>query len=232
MGLLTVEKTVLSWPPNPILWCIIPLWRGQTAVILGGGTQDPEIINSIRGKARVIAINDAYKLAPWADILYGCDAKWWNWHNPEVDGPKGDATSFAGIKVGLKWNAMEGKYYGGWDHENYPDVRALAATGRSGLEEAPNGLRTGANSGYQAINLACHMGATRILLLGYDMQTTATGSHWFGEHPDGVAPTWPVMLSDYPSLVKPLENKGVEVINCTPSSALDVFPRGKIGDLL
>ena len=95
-----------------------------------------------------------------------------------------------------------------------------------------NALRTGANSGYQAINLAVHMGAKRILLLGYDMQPTETGSHWFGEHPDGVEPSWMNMLQHYPSLVKPLKEKGVEVINCTQSTALEVFPRGKIEELL
>ncbi len=232
MGLLTVENKGLTWPANPILWCILPLWRGQTVVLLGGGTQDSNLIDSIRGKARVIAINDAYKLAPWADILYGCDAKWWNWHNPAFPEPKGDATTFAGIKVGLKWNAMQGKYYGGWDHENYPDIRALAATGLSGLEIAPNALRTGGNSGYQAINLAVHMGAKRILLLGYDMQKTANGAHWFGEHPDGVEPSWMNMLLDFPSLVKPLKEKGVEVINCTLDSALKVFPSKQLEAVL
>ena len=223
MGLLiNAEKETLAWPANPVLWCIIPLWRGQTVVLLGGGTQDPNVVDSIRGKARVIAINDTYKLAPWADILYACDAKWWNWAKPD----------FSGLKVGLKWDAVKGKYYPGYDLESHPGLRALAGTGLSGLEIAPNALRTGANSGYQAINLAVHMGAKRILLLGYDMQPTETGSHWFGEHPDGVEPSWMNMLMHYPSLVKPLKEKGVQVINCTQSTALEVFPRGKIEELL
>ena len=222
MGLLAVENTVLKWPPNPILWCALPLWRGQTAVLLGGGTQDPEVVDSIRGKAHVIAINDAYKLAPWADILYGCDAKWWNWTKPE----------FSGQKVALKWNAMKGEYFPGYDSISHSGIFAMGATGLEGLELAPVGLRTGANSGYQAINLAVHMGATRILLLGYDMQPTENGSHWFGEHPDGVEPSYDNMLMHFPSLVKPLKEKGVEVINCTHNTALGVFPRGKIEEFL
>jgi len=32
-----------------------------------------------RGKVRCIIINDAYLLAPFADILYFADSHWWKW---------------------------------------------------------------------------------------------------------------------------------------------------------
>src|SRR5690349_3855481 len=36
------------------------------------------------GGARVIAINDAYLMAPWADVLYFADPRWWDWQrDPE-----------------------------------------------------------------------------------------------------------------------------------------------------
>ena len=57
-------------------------WIGETVVCIGGG---PSLtladVTSIAGKARVIAINDAYRMAPWADMLYACDLKWWRWHD-------------------------------------------------------------------------------------------------------------------------------------------------------
>ena len=42
----------------------------------------------VQGKARVIAVNDAWRLAPWADILYACDGRWWRHHKgvPEFTG--------------------------------------------------------------------------------------------------------------------------------------------------
>ena len=224
MGLLVTENNeFLTWPPGPVLWCIIPLWQGQTATIIGGGPSlTREQVDMVRGKTRVIAINDAYRLAPWADILYGCDAKWWQWHNPE----------FKGIKVGLRWDAVKGKIQSGWENGIFPEVRGLANTGIQGLEIAPNGVRTGANSGYQAINLAVHMGAKRILLLGFDMKSDGKKVHLFGDHPNGVAPEYFNLLLHFGSLVKPLEKAGVEVINCTPDSALKVFPQMSLGEAL
>lgn len=220
MGLLIVEDNkVLLWPPSagPELWCIIPLWRGETVTIIGGGPSlVQEQVDMVRGKTRVIAVNDAYRLVPWADILYGCDSRWWLWHRGAPD--------FKGIRVGLRWDAVKGKVHNGWLVDLYPYVRSLASTGVQGLEIAPNGLRTGGNSGYQAINLAVHMGAKRILLLGYDMKGDGKKNHWFGEHPNKVIPPYSMMLRNFDSIVEPLEKLGIEVINCTSDSALKIFP--------
>ena len=130
----------------------------------------------------------------------------------------------------MKWNAVTGAFHSGWDDVERREVFALASTGIEGLEDSPNGLRTGANSGYQAINLAVHLGARRIILLGYDMKPSNGRSHWFGEHPDRVDPPYSTMLASFPSLVDPLRKRGVEVINCTPDSALDVFPKMDLKD--
>jgi hypothetical protein len=156
-----------------------------------------------------IAINDAYRLAPWANVLYACDAKWWRWH-------KGVPT-FTGLKYALEAGA------GRW-----PGVQVLHNTGRVGLETRAYGLRTGSNSGYQAINLARHLGARRILLLGYDMR----GGHFFGQHPDGTAPPFAVCLSHFHSLVKPLAAEGIEVLNCSRHTALEAFPRVPLEEAL
>ncbi len=40
------------------------------------------------------------------------------------------------------------------------------------------------------------------------------------------------MLPNFPTLIEPLKARGVEVVNCTPGSALTCFPMGKIEDLL
>jgi hypothetical protein len=88
------------------------------------------------------------------------------------------------------------------------------------LERTRTGLRTGSNSGYQAINLAVHLGAARIILLGYDMK----GTHFFGKHRDGSVPPFQACLRLFPTLVKPLAALGIPVINATRSTALTTFP--------
>ena len=194
-------------------WSAPRLWPGWDFACLGGGpslTQGQ--VDSLRDRARVIAVNDAYRLAPWADVLYACDWRWWRKHDGVAD--------FPGLKVTLS-NARG--HLDAW-----PEIKVLENTGTDGLETAPTGLRTGRNGGYQAINLALHLGAARVLLLGYDMKAAGDGrTHWFGDHQD-----WPtkatifenLFLPNFAGLAAPLRQAGVEVINCTPGSALTVFP--------
>ncbi len=224
MGLLAVEENkALLWPPSagPELWCILPLWRGETITILADGPSlTQEQVDMVRGRTRVIAINSSYKLAPWADILYACDANTWAAN-------KG-APEFKGIKVGLAWNATKGILHNGWAGITYSDIRYLSDTGTNGLELAPNSVRTGGNSGYQSINMAVHLGVKRILLLGYDMKSKDEKHHWFNQPPDTKPPPYSMWLNAFETIAEPLKKIGVEVINCTPDSALKVFPMMKL----
>jgi hypothetical protein len=186
------------------------LWPASTIVCIGGGPSlTPDDVTLCRNRARVIAINDAYRLAPWADVLYAADSKWWRYH-------KG-VPSFHGLKFSLQPDASQ-----------WPGVVVLRNTGCDGLERDPSGLKTGLNSGYQAVNLAVHLGAARILLLGYDMQAIhGTKTHWFGEHPPAIRCGSPYagFQAKFPLLVKPLADLGVEVVNCSRETALTCFPR-------
>lgn len=195
-------------------WCVPKLWPGETAVCIGGGPSlMPEDVAWCRGRARVIAVNDAYRIAPWADLLYACDAKWWRWH--------GGVPTFTGLKATL-------------EPAEFPGIRRLRRGPLLGLATAPDTLATGRNGGYQAINLAVHLGATRILLLGFDMRRIDGRAHWFGDHP---VPSQPdiharAMLPCFDSLPGPLAARGVEVLNCTPGSALTVFANRPLRSIL
>ncbi len=147
------------------------IWTGETVAILATGPSlCQEDVDYVKGKARVICVNDSWRLAPWADALYACDPAWWRWH----DGVK----SFDGPKWSIAHEAWSDRL-----RKSFPDVARLKNTGETGLEVDPAGLRTGRNSGYQAINLAVHYGARRIVLLGYDLQRTDGKAHFFGNHP-------------------------------------------------
>jgi hypothetical protein len=121
------------------------------------------------------------------------------------------------------------------EETKYPDVQVLRNTGPLGLEREPTGLRTGRNSGYQAVNLAVHLGASRILLLGFDMSPTAEGQqHWHAPHPDHTPSPYeyPQWLAAWPSLVEPLAAAGVTVINCSRRTVLTTFPCAPLADEL
>lgn len=203
-------------------WTVMPEWLDETVFILGGGPSMAAFSPmALRGRGRVIAINDAYRLYPTADVLYFCDKAWWE-------------RSRAGVQ-GL----FKGRYVISMDagHGMIPGVHMLRCTGVTGLETDPGALRHGCNSGYQAINLAYHFGAKRIVLIGYDMKVAPNGwSHWFGHHPGQTAAGFTVslgaMLPNFPTLVQPLQDAGVTVINACPGSALTCWPLMTLDDAL
>lgn len=86
-------------------------------------------------------------------------------------------------------------------------------------------LHYGNNSGYQAINLAYLFGAKRIILLGYDMHAIGP-RHFFGEHPGSLSSgsDYADWIPRFNQLAADLKSEGVEVINCTRSTALHCFP--------
>lgn len=194
-------------------------WPGETVVVIATGpslTQDD--VDYCRGKARVIVINNAHELAPWADAMYATDAKWWAWH-------KG-APSFTGPKWSMEhsqWNNYRALY---------PEIQRLRNTGNGGLEHSPTGLRNGRNSGYAAMNLAYHYGATKIVMLGYNMQPWKGKTHFFGEHPQKNKSPYNQFRAAFESLVKPLAKAGVTVINCSRDSVLNCFPKAELRDAL
>ena len=211
-------------------WAAEEIWHGSTVVCIGGGPSlTAAQVNACRdriddrgNRVRIIAINDAYKLAPWADVLYFCDCKWWRWHHKRL-------TDWAGLIVRLQGGAHD------FGDPRIKVMRNLDQKG--GLATQRDGLHTGQNSGYQAINLAVHFGARRILLLGYDLSAKHEGgkvvTHWFGDHPGGTAErVYSTMLPWFDTLPRELERRGVEVINCTGGGRLNVFPRGKVEELL
>ena len=187
-------------------------WPGSTVVCIGGGPSlTAKDVDAVKGFARTIAINDAYRLAPWADVLYAADRKWIDWHDgvPSFTGPKYTIES-RDITPRLDWTVLRN-------------------TGYLGLEDDPSGLRAGHNSGYQAINLAVHLGASRIVLLGYDMGPAPNGlTHWFGAHPDGRDSPYDAMREAFATLVEPLAVAGVTVVNCSARTSLTAFPRMSI----
>lgn len=189
-------------------------WR--TFVLIGGGPSlTPADVDAVRDHARVIAINDSYLLAPWAYCLYAADRKWIDWHS--------GVPGFRGQKYTIESR----------DTTDRPDWTVMRNTGVLGLESDATGLRTGHNGGYQAINLAVHMGARRILLLGFDMAPNPDGpSHWFGEHPDKRPSPYPEMRAAFDSLIEPLKALGVDVLNCSRRTALTAFPCVALEDAL
>jgi len=216
-SLLPVTRRTL--PPREAVATVPRLCDGQTVVCLASGPSlTADDVAACYDRAAAVAVNDSYRLAPWAVALMASDAKWWRYH-------AADLADFRGRRY-----CLEDK--GGLP----PDVELLRNTGREGLEHDQTGLRTGGNSGYAAINLAVHLGAARIVLLGYDMGPTPAGRvHWFGAHPRALqrSPSpFQAFRERFRTLVDPLAALGVEVVNASRQTTLTVFPRMSLDEAL
>lgn len=195
------------------------IWHDSPAcvVVAGGPSLTQADVDHCRGKARVLVINDGYRLAPWADALYACDARWWDWHP--------DALDFEGLKLTMNvgWPAMK----------VHPKLTAVPNLGDNGFSTSAKGVYTGRNSGYMALQLAIILGARRVLLLGYDMSLGPQGQHhWFGKHPNNQAPPVEAFLRLFSHCTEPLKKSGVEVVNCSRSTKLELFPKSTIKEAL
>lgn len=195
---------------------LAPVWRGQTAVCIGGGASlTKEQVEAVKG-CRVIAVNDAYKLAPWADILYACDYKWWGWH--------GGCPDFKGYKL---QHYHESRLNNMGVAPPYPGIDAILSNGKEGFEGRLDRIRNGGNSGYQALHIAMHLGASKIILIGYDMGVHCEKSHWFGEHPGQNASDnnqkYEDWLLQFPALREAAEKRGQKIINSTIKTRLKCF---------
>ncbi len=119
----------------------------------------------------------------------------------------------------------------------FPAVRYIKSKVGPGLSFDRSVIHQGSNSGYQAIGLAVHLGVKRIILLGYDMKFGPEGQvHHHGDHPKGMnnpaAGLFSAWIERFKTIVPDLERAGVEIINCTPGSALKCFPAAKLEEVL
>lgn len=184
--------------------------RDETCCVVAtgpsAGTAD---LGLIRGIA-TIAVNDAYRLCPWADALYACDPDWWTAHIEQV------RQTFAG----QLWTQ---------DERAAPKhgLNRIVGVANPGLSKTPGLIHFNSNSGAQAINLAALWGAKTIILVGFDMKLDKGKRHFFGEHPPMLRKSsdYPDWIGKFKHIAHDLKEMGVRVINTSMDSALPYFEK-------
>lgn len=197
------------WTP-PALWAVPREWVGERAYVIGGGSSvipQRTLIPHLKG--RIIAIKQSVLLRPDADVMFIAGEQGWEICRPVFP-------QFRGTYIVTRGRG---------------DARFPERTKRIGRNE-PDRLShdptmvTGRDAGTSAINIAYLFGATEIVLLGFDM----TGGHWCRTHPLPFPPKahFERHLEVLPSIARDLAAAGVRVVNCSPSSVVDVFERGRL----
>lgn len=215
---------------------VLPLWMDYAAVILAGGpslTQDQvDLVCTHReaNRVRVVAVNDAYLLAPWADLHYAADAKWHRWHGEGIPKPLLGLTA---AQVRERWRAFAGERCSIQASETVVDDgvhilrNAHHPSQGQGISLDRGALVTGRHSGFQALNLVILAGAKTVILLGFDGAPSKDGkSHWHGDHPKPSSPAcYKHFLRSFSAAENAITAAGVSVLNCSPGTAIRSFPR-------
>lgn len=227
------------------LWNVPKIWDGGECWIIGGGTSVPRqfgvpeevILKVMTGapaseyspylspihKKHVIGINNAYKIGDWLDVIFFGDCAWYVMH-------KENLAKINRLKVTC------------CDRFAKPDalcegIKYLAKdkTKNLGISNNPSLVCWNNNSGAAAISLAAHFGVKRIVLLGFDMNLDEKRvSHWHGSHntsPSRVLgknvkiPPFARHLKGFPQIAADAKARGIEILNASPISAIQDFPK-------
>lgn len=194
-------------------------------VIASGPSLVREDVEATRGFGKTIVVNLAALWAPWAEYWYSADSAFWNVYRNHPDYP--DVANLMRTFTG-QMLTTDSKASG-------PKVRYIPREPGEGLGRKR--IRSGANSGYQAMNLAFLRGAKQIVMLGFDMERPLSGPvHFHADHPKPLTNFSQGMpelcLPEFPRLASDLVAEGVRVVNCSRYSAITCFPRRPLQDVL
>ena len=206
-----------------------PDWSGETvACIATGPSLTAEQIVRVKDSGiKAIAINEAGLdrfvplAAPWADILYAADRRWWRYYIDEV--PDGIMRVSGEVIKEKRLNDTV-----------IPAIDTIALKmldmDKGPMPKEPGSVVSGGHSGFQALGLALSLGAKRILLLGYDCGGPKRNCH--EDRPEVFCVhNQPQQWVQHYNRV-PKEWPDVEVINCSPISKIACFKKRPIEEVL
>lgn len=191
------------------------------AIIIGTGPsltdQKPHIERLQRQGFKLFGVNNTYMDFD-LDVWIACDPKWHKLCSPVL-----------GHFDKWHWDKSICDRYG-YEH--------IAGIWEDGLSTDKSYIHYGHSSGYQALNLAVHYGASEIYLAGYDMSYKVPKRHYFSglSGQDGEYPKPLRKHSTFDGLVKCYETiakqKGLpKIYNATRDSALSCFEFKYLEDL-
>ena len=211
--------------PSKSLW---PDWTGETVVCIATGPSltagQLDFLKGLVG-VKVIAVSEAglpeyHPLSyPWADILYSADNNWWRHYRPRAFGPM----FVSGEPV--KEITVDGK-----TSPAFETVAIKCLQRDEPMPREPGAVLSGDHSGFQALGLALTLGASRIVLLGYDAKGAPRNAHT--NRPAKFTrnePPYANWCRFYDRV--PAQWPDVEIINCSPRTGITAFPQRDIREV-
>lgn len=190
-------------------------WVGETAVLVGSGPSTAHVDLSLLAGKRVIAVSHGYLAVKQADLLIAGGRSFYK---------KNKLDDFKGRLIVIPQHPSSNySWVSGLDERYAYMIRA----GTHGLCNDPGGLCGSESSVMLAINYAVHRGVSRILLLGCDGKPGNRNQRRFGvtmaDTPDALD-RYRVQERAMKSQVPLLAKLGIEIWNCSPGTALTIYP--------
>ena len=201
-------------------------WAGMRCFILGGGPSlEGFNFELLRDKGKIIAINRAFEYAPFADILFFMDQRFYKMLH----------AGRLGLDAQRKWAEFRGhKVFLNILGRQHDDVYSVRSLGRVGISNSlSKGIYHGNNSGVGALGLAICLGANPIYLLGFDFKFRHEKSHFHSGYKipmkESVVKSF---IRDFERMNRFLMRTKFRIINLNPDSALRCFPFSTIDEVL
>lgn len=232
-----------------MIWGIPKIWQDSECFILGGGASiieqfniPQEIVSEVRAGTkplsayspymeaihhkRVIGVNTSFMIGTWIDMLFFGDRGFYLPREKQI-------LNFPRPRISCHEAFLK-----------HPVIKYVAKDNNhsKGLTTKPDHISWNTNSGTAAINLAMHLGARRIILLGFDMDMVDGNKHWHNEYknnhkpPRNRSPKQDVVfgrhLSNFPFVAKDAQRLGLEIINASLNSKIPQFPKVSLKEIL
>jgi len=218
---------ILDYEQGRMLYDILPnrAWKGQRCFIIGGGESLKGFDFSKLKNELVIGVNRAYELGN-CTINYAMDNNLYHWITKGKLGQeaKRKFEDFKGIPVWV-------------DSAGYDYPRGIFILNKLGKQrnnfKMKDGIQSGTNAGFGALNLAVCLGANPIYLLGFDMEGRDGKQVWWHDgYPDNQAEgVYDRFMPGFKEIVPRLKKMGIQVINLNPKSKLKCFDFREFKDL-
>lgn len=227
------------------MWRVPEIWKDGTCIVIGGGTSlidqfniPKEVVEkvytgrenasvyspylSLIHKHHIIAVNMSFQLGDWVDCVFFGDHGFWKRKHIEL-------LAFQGLRVTCRSEELI--------RDDRVKFLQMNPRKKQGITFNPPGVISwNFNSGGAAINLAVQFGAKRIILLGFDMNLDANNNqHWHKEYTSPLSSVKDSMhqhLKGFPVMAEDIKGTGIEIINCSPNSAIQCFPKANIWEVL
>jgi len=190
------------------------VFEGQTVFIYGGGPSLPNIVKGRNINHPIIGVNHAILLGVRIDICFFGDSRFY-WIM------KDDFIKYDIIKISC--DRRSGKTTDLPIPDSDTSIIKIPYSNGHGVHIDKNKINFNSSSGGAATDLAIHLGASRIILVGFDMRWVDGESNW---HPHAFRKTnkpYTNFIVPFDSLARQAKFRNVEILNATPNSLLPYF---------